>query len=311
MYKQFLPYVDGNSFLHKLDPRTKIIALLILGVTIFKTPYIISLPILFILFFATVFIAHIPLKKLFLSLRPMLFFIGMVFLFHLITSSDRLPSEVFMAVELVRINILDAHDPGQIILVRPYLIQPFPGVSSSILPSIYNFVTGLGIAMKFALLVLFTSLMSATTKQSAIIQGIEWFLRPLPLKRTALTSHDLALMMFLTIHFIPMLISLSSQITDSASSRAFEIKKHPLQGIRIISIGLINSIISFSNDVSMAMLNRGYTGVGKTSLNELNFKVYDVVFFILFLIGLLTVIIFIGFLYLTMIFWMYYASGAF
>ena len=306
MYKQFLPYVDGNSFLHKLDPRTKIITLLILGVTIFTTPYIISLPILFILFFATVFIAHIPLKKLFLSLRPMLFFIGMVFLFHLLTSSERLPSEVFMAVELIRINFLDASDSGQIILVRPYLIHPFPGVSSSILPSIYNFVTGLAIAMKFALLVLFTSLMSATTKQSAIIQGIEWFLRPLPLKRTTLTSHDLALMMFLTIHFIPMLISLSSQITDSASSRAFEIKKHPLKGIRIISLGLINAVLAFSNDVSMAMISRGYTGHGRTFLNELKFKTNDAVFFVSFLFILFGIVIFIGILFWMIIFILYF-----
>ena len=307
MYKQFLPYVDGNSFLHKLDPRTKIITLLILGVTIFTTPHIISLSTLFILFFATVFIARIPLKKLFLSLRPMLFFIGIVFLFNLVVPT-RLPSDIFMAVELIRINFLAANDPGHVILVRPYLIHPFPGVSSSILPSIYNFVTGLGLAMKFALLVLFASLMSATTKQSAIIQGIEWFLRPLPLKWTTLTSHDLALMMFLTIHFIPMLISLSSQIIDSASSRAFEIKKHPLKGIRIISLGLINSILSFSNDVSMAMISRGYTGYGRTFLNELKFKTNDAVFFVLFFFVLFGIVIFIGILFWMIILGLYVTS---
>jgi Cobalt transport protein. len=118
-------------------------------------------------------------------------------------------------------------------------------------------------------------------------------------------------MIFLTIRFIPLLISLSSQINHSASSRAFEIKRHPLKGIRIISLGLINSVVSFSNDVSMAMVNRGYTGVGKTSLNELNFQMRDVLFFVSFLMILLSIIIFIGFLYLTFIFWMYYIPAVF
>jgi len=311
MYNPFLTYVDGNSFLHKLDPRTKIITLIILGVTIFYTFHLISVLSLFLLFFAATAIARIPLKRVLLSVRPMLFFIGIVFLLHFLFTSDPIFADVYRTVEIIDQFYLYGNDSEYIILVQPHIIHVLPNTYFSIMPSFYSFITGIGIALKFILLILFASLMSATTKQSAIIQGIEKLIRPIPLKWANLTSHDLALMIFLTIRFIPMLISISFQIISSASSRAFEIKKHPLQGIRIISIGLINSIISFSNDVSMAMLNRGYTGVGKTSLNELNFKVYDVVFFILFLIGLLTVIIFIGFLYLTMIFWMYYASGAF
>ena len=307
MYKQFLTYVDGNSFLHKLDPRTKVITLVILGVTIFTTPFIISLPSLFVLFFAAALIAHVPLKKLFLSLRPMLVFIGIVFLFHFLMGPDRLPADIFMTIELIRINFLAANDPGHIILVKPYIIHLLPGIYFSISPSVSSFLAGIGFAMKFALLILFTSLMSATTKHSAIIQGIEWFLRPIPLKRTGLTSHDLALMMFLTIHFIPMLISLSSQIMDSSSSRAFEIKKHPLKGIRIISLGLINSVMSFSDDVSMAMISRGYTGYGRTFLNELKFKADDVVFFVSFFFVLFGVVVFIGVLYWIIILGLYFA----
>ena len=310
MYKQFLPYVDGNSFLHKLDPRTKIITLVILGITIFNTVSIISLLSLIVLFFTTAFIAHIPLKKLFLSLRPMMFFIGVVFLFNFLSVPERIPADVYMTIELVRMNYLTASNPETIVLVKPYIINLLPGVSSSISPSSYSFMKGIGLAMQFALLILFASLMSATTKQSAIIQGIERLLRPIPLKWTKLTSHDLALMMFLTIRFIPMLISLSSQIKDSASSRAFEVKKHPLKGIRMISLGLINSIISFSNDVSMAMISRGYTGYERTFLNELKFKIDDAVFFVSFFFVLFGIVIFIGIWYGIIIFGLYFASIA-
>ncbi|MCL2863898.1 MAG: energy-coupling factor transporter transmembrane protein EcfT, partial [Methanimicrococcus sp.] len=81
----------------------------------------------------------------------------------------------------------------------------------------------------------------------------------------------------------PLLASTGSQITDSARSRAFRMRKHPIKSIQIISVGLVNSIVSFADDVSMAMQNRGYTGVGWTSMNELKFKKRDALFFCVFI----------------------------
>jgi ABC-type cobalt transport system, permease component CbiQ and related transporters len=181
MYKQFLTYVDGNSFLHKLDPRTKIITLIILGITIFYTFHLISLFSLFALFFAAAAIAQIPLKKLFLSVRPMLFFIGIVFLLHFLFTSDPIFEDVYITAEIID-SIYLYGDDSEYILIQPHIIRAFPGAYFSIMPGFYSFITGIGVALKFILLILFASLMSATTKQSAIIQGIEKLIRPIPLK---------------------------------------------------------------------------------------------------------------------------------
>ena len=175
-----------------------------------------------------------------------------------------------------------------------YKITVIPGLSISIYPSMYSFVTGLGVALKFTLLILFASLMAATTKQSALIHGIEKMVHPIPLKWADMTSHDLALMIFLTIRFIPLLISTSSQIRDSTRSRAFNPSKNPFKTIRIMAIGLVNSIIDFADDVSKAMQARGYTGIGRTSMNELKFRINDAVFFIVFILLMGSIIITVG-----------------
>ncbi len=391
MHKQFLAYVDGKSFLHKLDPRTKIITLMILSIIIFNTNRTWSLISLLLLFIAVAVIARVSIKKLVLSLKPMLFFIGIVFLLHFIFAPAPVFSDVTLSVKLmddqishlderflfvskeynpdtqvyrlqyyegypVKFEIVD--ETGQLIMIEPppdsldadvenahfefghirieripfdqipaeklqqfsveavpaeydpakrvylgeptvYRINVAPETSFSIYPSTYSFITGLGVALKFVLLILFASLMAATTKQSALVQGIERLIRPIPLKWANMSSHDLALMVFLTIRFIPLLTSTSSQIKASSKSRAFNPAKSPFRAIKIISTALINSIINFADDVSRAMLNRGYTGVGKTSMNELKFRKRDGVFFGSFILVMLSIIMFVGWLQLS------------
>ncbi|WNY23651.1 Energy-coupling factor transporter transmembrane protein EcfT [Methanimicrococcus hongohii] len=400
MYKQFLPYVDGKSFLHKLDPRTKIITLMILSIIIFNIHRLWSLISILLLFVVVAAIARIPLKKLVVSVRPMLFFIILVFLLQFIFAPAAVFSDATLSVKIMddRINEFDkqyvireydsenqiyrlqyfggVHDPssdvilqgGEVdyfIVIKPppdnssvqagdsesgepnahfeighlriervpldqipeeklrefsvevipaepdphkrinldhpvvYQIKVAPETSFSIYPSMYSFITGLGVALKFVLLILFASLMAATTKQSALVQGIERLVRPIPLKWANITSHDLALMIFLTIRFIPLLISTSAQIKVSTTSRAFRPSKHPMRAIKIISTSLVNSIINFADDVSRAMLNRGYTGVGKTSMNELKFGKRDGVFFCSFVVVMLFIIISVGWLQLS------------
>ncbi|MBZ3935363.1 energy-coupling factor transporter transmembrane component T family protein [Methanimicrococcus blatticola] len=393
MHKQFLAYVDGKSFLHKLDPRTKIITLMILSIIIFNTNRMWSLISLLLLFIAVSMVARISVKKLLLSVKPMLFFIGIVFLLHFLFAPAPVFSDVTMSVKLmddqlnqwddrfnpakeyapytpVRLQYFEnypyleepenAGESCYVIITRPmpsnlsttemqnvyfeaghfriekipfdqipeeklhefsiesvpaepdpskrvyfgepavYQIKVTPEKSFSIYPSTYSFMTGLGVALKFILLILFASLMAATTKQSALIQGIERLIRPIPLKWANMTSHDLALMVFLTIRFIPLLTSTAYQIKVSSQSRAFKPSKSPLRAIKIISTSLINSIINFADDVSRAMLNRGYTGVGKTSMNELKFKQRDGVFFCSFILLMLSIIMFVGWLQLSL-----------
>jgi len=315
MRSRFLSYVNGKSILHKLDPRTKIITLMILSIIIFHTHLLLSLLSIFIIFIAATLVSRVPFRRLLASLRPMMFFIVLVFLLHFLFMSAPVFEDVHVTIEIAGDQLQAMGDAGReseagagriyntadYITVEVEPVKPFKNSDFSITPSFYSFITGLGVAMRFILLLLFASLMSATTKQSAIIQGIERLIRPIPLKWAGMTSYDLALMVLLTIRFIPLLASTGAQIKDSANSRAFQMKKHPFKAIQITAVGMVNSIVSFADDVSMAMQNRGYTGVGRTSMNELKFKRRDVLFFCGFIFTMITIIIAVGYLYLTLI----------
>jgi energy-coupling factor transporter transmembrane protein EcfT len=435
MYKQFLTYVNGTSFLHKLDPRTKIITLMILSIIIFNTGRMWSLLSILLLFVIITAAARVPIKKLVLSVRPMLPFILIVFLLHFIFAPAPVFSDVTLSVNLMdnRMNNFDqqflvtgefdsvgqvyrlqyfegfsvlsyagsypgfqgADEIDYLIFIKPppviyseagetnvyfaighfriesipidqipeerlrvysaetnlnifypaaivsittesvvtdsavtasvatasagaapgdihsiqrahldyhagYRIKVSPETGFSIYPSLYSFMTGLGVALKFILLIMFASLMAATTKRSALIQGIERMVRPIPLKWANITSHDLALMIFLTIRFIPLLTTTASQIKVSAASRAFRPAKHPLRTIKIVSTAMVNSIINFADDVSRAMLNRGYTGVGRTSMNELKFRKRDGFFFCSFAVAMFSIIMIVGWIQFTL-----------
>ena len=392
MSNPFLTYINGKSFLHKLDPRTKIITLMILSIIIFNTARIWSLLSIFAIFILAAVIARISIKKMFSSVKPMMVFISIVFLLHFIFAPAPVFSDVGITAhvmdsqfavidEKIKIHYLTGengegyylqtapnalmptviswkeisnrfegeneikliylnYETGRVIIERIYSIeiletyenegdshgnfiiatgpasgkeihwtQPtaklniLPEKSISIYPSMYSFITGIGIALKFTLLILFASLMAATTKQSDLIMGIEKLVRPIPLKWADMTSHDLALMMMLTIRFIPLLISTSSQINDSTRSRAFNPARNPFKTIKIMATGLVNSIIKFADDVSKAMQSRGYVGVGKTSMNELKFKPRDAVFFSAFVLLMFCVIMSVG--------WIQYSVGTF
>ncbi|WNY27484.1 energy-coupling factor transporter transmembrane protein EcfT [Methanolapillus ohkumae] len=283
VYKKFLTYESGKSLFHKLDPRTKIIALMVISLIIFSQRFFSGLIFISILLLICVFVSRVPFRKLILSVKPMFFFIFLVFLLHFLFTSDPFAFHPFYDIRPAELMA-----SGHNIYVNPDMPLTVSVVAAPVVtfrflsPSFYSFFTGLGVALKFLLLILFAALMTATTKESDIIQGIDKLVRPLLPKKTGLTSHDLAVMIFLSIRFIPLLITTGEQITTSASSRGFEIKKHPVRYIRILSAGLVSSIIRFSDDVSFAMENRGYTGTRRTYMNELKMKPKDAVFLTIF-----------------------------
>ncbi|MDV0446288.1 Energy-coupling factor transporter transmembrane protein EcfT [Methanosarcinaceae archaeon Ag5] len=300
MYKKYLSYESGKSFFHKLDPRTKIIALMVISLIIFSERLFVGLIMIAVLFLICAFISRVSVRKLFLSVRPMLFFIVLVFLLHFLFTNDPFAANrVFLDIQPVTVLPPDQvlyNDP-----TTPFVVSVKADSANDyhfISPSVYSFVTGIGTALKFLLLILFAALVTATTKQSDLIQGVDKLFRPVLPKRIGFTSHDLAVMVLLTVRFIPLLIVTGRQITTSAISRGFEIKRHPLRYTKILAVGLVSSIILFSSDVSFAMENRGYTGNERTYMNELKMKKKDYAFLVIFaLLCLQFIFVFIYFLF--------------
>ena len=107
-------------------------------------------------------------------------------------------------------------------------------------------------------------------------------------------------MVLLTIRFIPLLISVASQLQFSLKARAFNSLKNPFQTVQILSTGLVQSVIRSADNASKAMQNRGYTGIGKTSMNELKFKRKDGIFFVSFFLTLSLIILSVGWIQLSL-----------
>lgn len=304
MSRPFFSYEAGNSRFHKLDPRVKIIGLMILSPIIFGSDSLLLSCAYFTVFVAVIAAAGVRLKKLFASVRPMYFFIMIVFLLQLFFVSEPQnfvsESEIRMihsqvtfdpdsGTWLIRQKIIpdvrryvsvepgerNATTPGDVFAPHPMERDIF--IWGPIHPSLWNLYLAVMVALKFITLLLLASLVTSTTPQSHLIRAVDKLISPLPLKRTGLTSHDVALMAFLTIRFIPHIVSSSTVITAAALSRGLVIRKTPIRYIRVLSAALVGQIIDDAGKIAMAMENRGYGGKEKTFYHEMTLKTSDIV----------------------------------
>ena len=80
MHEPVFSYVPGISPLHKLDPRTKIVVVMLLGILVFRSENFAGIVTLFMLFFALALLSRLPMRILFRAVRPMVLFITFIFL---------------------------------------------------------------------------------------------------------------------------------------------------------------------------------------------------------------------------------------
>jgi energy-coupling factor transport system permease protein len=83
MQEPVFSYVPGVSFLHRLDPRTKIAAVMLLGILTFRVENFAGIAALFAFFFALASLSGLPMKIFFRAVRPMMLFIIFIFLAQL------------------------------------------------------------------------------------------------------------------------------------------------------------------------------------------------------------------------------------
>ena len=139
-----------------------------------------------------------------------------------------------------------------------------------------------------------TSLLTLTTTPISITDAVETLLKPL--KSIKLPIHELALMMSISLRFIPTLIEETDKISKAQASRGIDFRtgkwRDRLKAIFALLIPLFISAFKRAEDLAMAMEARGYRGdYGRTKFRELKFTSLDLIVFLLF------IIIVIGFFY--------------
>jgi energy-coupling factor transport system permease protein len=233
-------YVYGDSLLHRLDPRTKLAAVMCLSILVFREESFAGMGLLITFFLLLTWISGVRLSFLLRSVRPLLFFIFVIFCFQLFATK------------------------GTPIVPLPVLSPTFEGLRLGAL-----------LSLRFGLLLLYAALLTASTLPSQITNGIERLLRPLPFHRLGVTSFDLATMMSLSIRFLPSFLENAATIRAAQLSRGLDLKHDLRRGITAIAVPLIRRSILSAEEVTEAMESRCYQGQCRTSLHELRMQKLD------------------------------------
>lgn len=246
-------YVPSNSFVHRLDPRTKITIIFFFVLIVFFANTFFSYALLAAFALFSMFSTKIPIRFIIKGLTPVWFLIIFTFILHLIVTKE--------GAVLFNIFNFKVHTGG--------VIQ------------------GAAISLRFFLLILVTSLLTLTTTPMEITDAIEDMLHPL--KRVKFPIHELALMMSISLRFIPTLMQETDKISKAQASRGVDFRTGPIKqrvkAVVPLLIPLFVSAFKRAEELAMAMESRGYQGgEGRTKLRELKIGKSDIVVYILFIV---------------------------
>lgn len=219
-------YLPLNSIVHQMDPRAKIAAMLLMMIAIFIPAGYIGYLIIGIIVIATALLAKLKLSFLWRAMKPML----------------------FMLVFLLIINLL--------VLKDGYVVFSVFGISfysEAIFQTLY-------IVIRLALMIIITTILTATTKPLELTLGIEDLLKPFQVIHVP--AHEIAMMISIALRFIPTLIEETQRIMKAQASRGVDMDEGSLmekvKAILSLIVPLFVSAFQRAEDLAYAMEARGY-----------------------------------------------------
>lgn len=230
-------YLPGDSFIHRLDPRVKILLSFVFIVAVFIVNNFIGYGLIALFTLTTILVSKVPFKYIFKGLKPIIWII------------------VFTAALNIWLT------PGTPI----YQLGPI---------KISDKGLSLAIFMVFRLifLIIGTSLLTLTTTPISLTDGIEMLLSPF--KRIGLPAHELAMMMTIALRFIPTLLEETDKIMKAQMARGADFESGNIikraKNLVPLLVPLFISSFRRADDLAMAMEARCYRGgEGRTRLKQL------------------------------------------
>lgn len=220
---KYLPY---DSIVHRMDPRAKIMVLLIVLISIFFDAGFIGYALIGAFCLLVLLFSKIQFSYVLKSLKPML----------------------FMMVFLLVINVLVMRT-GEVWIT----IGSFPIYQSAVFQTLY-------IVIRLFLIVSLTTALTATTKPLDLTLGIEHLLSPF--KRFGFPAHEVAMMISIALRFIPTLLEETERIMKAQASRGVDFKegtlKEKISAIISLIVPLFISAFSRAEELANAMEARCY-----------------------------------------------------
>lgn len=236
-------YYPGESFVHHLDPRVKIILTFFFMLSLFFINKFYPYVFVTLFLFAVIKYSKIPVLYAVKGVKPMWPLLLLTFLLNALLGQ------------------------GQILFQAGFLRVTREGV-----------LQGLFMVIRLLMLVAGTSLLTLTTKPIELTDGIEKLLNPF--KKIGLPAHEIAMMMTIALRFIPTLLEETDKIMKAQMARGadFESKKLTERAKSLIPllVPLFISAFRRADELAMAMEARCYRGgEGRTRMNEIEFDNRD------------------------------------
>ena len=237
-------YFPGNSVVHRLDPRTKLLFLIVYIIALFTAGNWVSYGVIFLFLAMVIYVSAIPLKSIVRGLKPLvviLVFTGVL-------------NNFFTAGEDVLVSFLG------ITIYWEGIIRAF--------------------FMVFRILMLITGtfLLTYTTSPISLTDGLESLLAPL--KKIRIPVHELSMMMCIALRFIPTLIEETDKIMSAQKARGADFENGKLmdrvKALVPILVPLFISAFRRADELATAMECRCYQGgEGRTKMKLLRYKHWD------------------------------------
>ncbi len=242
-------YYPGESFVHKLDPRIKIIATVLFIIELFIVDNFIGFAIAAAALAIVVAISKVPLSFIMRGLKPILLI--MIFTFCI---------NIFMV-------------DGKVLWQFGILKITKEGLYMAIF-----------MAIRLILLIIGSSLLTLCTKPINLTDGIEKLMKPLEF--IGVPSHEIAMMMSIALRFIPTLLEETDKIMKAQQARGADFESGNIinraKSLIPILVPLFVSAFRIAQDLAMAMEARCYRGgENRTRLHEMKFSKKDILLLIL------------------------------
>ncbi|MBP3275413.1 energy-coupling factor transporter transmembrane protein EcfT [Kandleria sp.] len=242
----FGQYLPGNSIMHRLDPRLKIVGLLVLLITIFFDAGFLGYGILALLAIGIVACSSIPLKRIMKAMKPIFFMILFLAVFNLL---------------LIQTGY---------VIFRFWIFKIYSG---AVTQTVY-------IIIRLILIIMLTTTLTATTKPLDLTLGLEHLMKPL--HKIGFPTHEVAMMISIALRFIPTLLEETQRIMKAQASRGVDFQEGSLKdkigAIISLIIPLFISAFQRAEDLANAMESRNYIpGALRTRYHQLSWKGRDTI----------------------------------
>lgn len=236
-------YYPGDSWIHRLDARTKIIATLLYLIELFVVNNFWGFLITAAALSVVIAVSRVPVRFIFKGLTAV--FLIIVFTFVL---------NVFMV-------------DGRVLWHWKFLTITYEGLMRAFF-----------MAVRLVLIIIGSSMLTLTTKPVELTDGLEKLLYPF--SKIGLPSHEIALMMTIALRFIPTLMEETDKIIKAQQARGADFESGSIlqraKSLIPILVPLFISSFRIAQDLALAMEARCYHGgSGRTRMNEIRFRRAD------------------------------------